>query len=196
MAEESSFRAVIGFMDKLGVYDVILPFLLVFTIVFAILEKTKILGMQKIGSEEIGKKNLNATVAFVVAFFVVASAQLVSVVSEVMSNVVLLLILAVCFLMLVGVFYGDKEFNFATTHSNWLKFFMVLMFVGIVLIFLNALDWLKYIFELFEHWNAEWALTIFFFLILIGFMVWITWSPTTPKPSGGTGGAAPPTTRP
>ena len=42
MVEASGFRGVIDFLGKLGVYDVILPFLLIFTIVFAILEKTKI----------------------------------------------------------------------------------------------------------------------------------------------------------
>ena len=53
----SAFRGVIEFLGDMGVYDVILPFLLVFTIVFAILEKTKILGTAKEGGETIGKKN-------------------------------------------------------------------------------------------------------------------------------------------
>ena len=52
MVQESAFRGIIGFLDKIGVYDVILPFLLVFTIVFAILEKTKVLGLDKIDGKE------------------------------------------------------------------------------------------------------------------------------------------------
>ena len=35
MAEESAFRGVIEFFGVIGVYDIVLPFLLVFTIVFA-----------------------------------------------------------------------------------------------------------------------------------------------------------------
>src|SRR3989338_8683840 len=93
MAEESTFRGVIVFLDKIGVYDVILPFLLVFTIVFAILEKTKILGSEKIDGKEHPKKNINAMVAFVIAFLVIASTQLVAVINQVMANVILLLIL-------------------------------------------------------------------------------------------------------
>ena len=100
MVQESAFRGIIGFLDKIGVYDVILPFLLVFTIVFAILEKTKVLGLDKIDGKEFTKKNLNSMVAFVISFLVIASTQLVSVINEVMANVVLLLILAVSFLML------------------------------------------------------------------------------------------------
>ena len=83
MVEESAFRGMIGFLNKLGVYDVILPFLLVFTIVFAILEKTKILGIDKIDGKELGKKNINAMVAFVIAFLVIASTRLVAVINQV-----------------------------------------------------------------------------------------------------------------
>ena len=71
MAE--GFRGAIVFLEKLGVYDVVLPFLLVFTIIFAILEKTRILGVEKVGGQDLTKKNLNSIVAFVVAFLVIAS---------------------------------------------------------------------------------------------------------------------------
>ena len=178
MVEESGFRSIIDFLVSLGVYDVILPFLLIFTIVFAILEKTKILGKEKLSDGTvITKKNLNSIVALVMSFLIIASTKLVAVINEVMANVVLLLILAVCFLMLVGVFFGDKEFTLEE-YPNWIKFFMVLMFVGIVVIFLNALDWLKYIFALFEYWNAEWAASIIFLIIIIGFILYITWTPS------------------
>ena len=68
----SVFRESIEFLAKLGVYDVVLPFLLVFTIVFAILDKTKMLGVEKGKDDrEYTKKNLNAMIAFVMGFFVV-----------------------------------------------------------------------------------------------------------------------------
>ena len=144
MVEESVFRGIISLFTKLGVYDIILPFLLVFTIMFAILEKTKILGSEKIEGREVTKKNINAIVAFSIAFLVIASTQLVAIINEVMANIVLLLILGVSFLLLVGVFFSDKEFTLEK-FPTWTKFFMVLMFVGIVLIFLNALGWLQFV---------------------------------------------------
>lgn len=180
MVEESVFRGVIGFLDKIGVYDVILPFLLVFTIVFAILEKTKVLGTEKVGDKILTKKNLNSMVAFVVAFLVIASTQLVAVVNQVMANVVLLLILAVCFLMLVGVFFGSQEFTLEK-YPGWIKFFMVLMFIGIVVIFLNALDWLQYVLAVFVYWNADWAAGILFVIIILGFMIYIVKEPSSKK---------------
>src|SRR3989338_3772325 len=124
MVEESAFRGMIGLLNRLGVYDVILPFLLVFTIIFAILEKTKIFGLEN----GLTKKNINAMVAFVIAFLVIASTKLVGVINEVMANVVLLVILGVCFLLLVGVFFGDKEFTLEK-FPTWSKLLMILMFI-------------------------------------------------------------------
>ena len=42
----NGFVGAIAFMDKLGVYDVVLPFLLVFTLIYAFLEKTKVFGVE------------------------------------------------------------------------------------------------------------------------------------------------------
>src|SRR3989344_163631 len=42
MADASTFRGTLDFLGELGVFDVVLPFLLVFTIVFALLEKTRL----------------------------------------------------------------------------------------------------------------------------------------------------------
>ncbi len=177
MVEESAFRGMIAFLNKLGVYDVILPFLLVFTIIFAILEKTRIFGTEKVGERDLPKKNINAMVAFVVAFLVIASTKLVGIINEVMANVVLLVILGVCFLLLVGVFFtGEKEFSLKEMPV-YMQLFTAIMFLGIIVIFLNALGWLQTIFDLFENINADWAATLVFIIIIIAFILWITYTP-------------------
>ncbi len=182
MPQESVFRGVIEFMAEIGVYDIILPFLLVFTIVFAILEKTKILGIDKIKDREYTKKNLNSIVAFVMAFFVIASTQLVAIINEVLANVVLLIILGVSFLMLIGTFFADKEFSLENFPRS-MNIMMFIMFVGIVAIFLNAMDWLKYILAIFVYWDSEWASPIIFMLIILGFIYFITKEPGNKKDS-------------
>ncbi len=179
MVEETPFREVINFLGKIGVYDVILPFLLVFTIVFAILEKTKILGVEKIDNKEVTKKNINAMVALAVAFLVVASTKLVAVINDVLANIVLLLVLAICFLLLVGVFMGDKEFTMKD-YPKWVKFFMFFMFIGIVLIFLNALQWLDFLLDIVREWPAQWATTAAFLIVILIFLYYITAEPGKP----------------
>ncbi len=182
MAEESVFRGTIEFFGEIGIYDVILPFLLIFTIVFAILEKTKIFGTERVeGMEgEITKKNLNSIVAFVVAFLVVASSRLVAIVNEVASNFVILLMLSILFLLLVGSFHKEEEKGFFLTGGlNVL--FMVIMFIGIVLIFLHAIKtddgkpWLVEAWEwLVDNWSSNAAASIILVLVTIGAILYVT----------------------
>lgn len=182
MAETNAFRGVINFMLDMGVYDVILPFLLIFTIVFAILEKTKILGVEKVGDKETTKKNINSIVAVIVAFLIIASTKLVAVINEVMANVILLLLLGVCFLLLVGVFFNDKEFSLEK-YPRWISFFMIMMFIGIVLIFLNALGWLEALFGLTSSLSGDWETPTAFILVLLFFIWYITRTPEEKKKS-------------
>ncbi len=166
----SLFRDALVFLNDLGLYDVVLPFLLVFTVVFAILEKTKIFGIgQDIDGNNTTKKNLNAMFAFVIAFLVIASTRLVAVINESMANIVLLLLLAVSFLLLVGAFFGDREFELQK-EDPWMKFFVFFMFIGIVLIFLNSLDWLNALWDWLNRIDREWASSLVF-LIITGIFV-------------------------
>lgn len=111
MVEQSAFRGVILFFDRLGIYDVVLPFLLVFTVVFAILEKTKLFGTENIAGKEFTRKPLNAIVAFVIGFLVVASTKVVAIINEALANFILLLLVGICFLMLFGTFFGEETFK-------------------------------------------------------------------------------------
>ena len=174
---DSQFRSVILFFDKLGVYDVILPFLLVFTVVFAILEKSKILGTEKIGGEVYTKKNINAMFAFVVAFFVVASTQLVSIINEALGRVVLLMLVSISFLLLIGTFFKSDEEVFLE-KGPWRTTFMIAMLIGTLLIFLWAIKtsdgtpWLEYGWNwMVDNWDSNAVGSI----ILVGVLVLIMW---------------------
>jgi hypothetical protein len=170
---QSTFRGTIGFFEKLGVYDVVLPFLLVFTLVYAILEKTKIYGTDKFDGKEISRKNLNGMTAFVAAFFVIASTRLVAIVNEVLANTVLLLLLSICFLLLAGSFHSGKDEFFL--QKGWRTFFMIIMFVGIVLIFLNALGWLQVIYEnLFFKFDSVTVSSLVLVIVIVLFMLYVT----------------------
>ena len=180
MVEQSVFRGTIEFFGKLGIYDVILPFLLVFTIVFAILEKTKVFGLEEIEGKKYPKKNLDAMVAFVVAFFVIASSKLVEVITTVSSQVVILLLLSILFLILVGSFAKESEEGFFL-ESPWKGAFSVIMFVGITTIFLNAIKtdsgqtWLSFIMEFIStKWDTNWVASLILIGFIIGMMFFIT----------------------
>src|SRR3989338_4125107 len=186
MAEASSFRGVIEFFANIGLYDVVIPFILVFTIVFAILEKTKVLGTEEVSGKMQTRKNLNAMVAFVISFLVIASSQLVSFITTVSSQVVILLLLSVLFLLLVGSFYKDAEGGYL--QGGWQTFFMFIMFIGIVLIFLGAVQtgtgetWLDLFWNFIskgEGGDATGSIVLLVLLVLLIFYVI-----RTPKESG------------
>ncbi|MBI3032322.1 hypothetical protein HYY69_02505 [Candidatus Woesearchaeota archaeon] len=174
-SKQTVFGDVIGFLDRLGVYDIVLPFLLVFTIVFAIFEKTKVLGTEEVAGKMHPKKNLNAMAAFVIAFLVIASARLVAIINESLANIVLLLLIIVMFLLLIGAFHGEGED--VVLKGAWRTTFMVVLLIGILLIFLNAipmdsgesfLGWLiNYVYYNLDS-TAVGAI-LFFILILLGF---------------------------
>ncbi len=183
MAEPSTFREIITFFDKIGIYDVVLPFILVFTIVYAILEKTKILGTEEIEGVKYTRKNLNAMTAFVIGFLVVASSKLVSVVTDVSSQVVVLLLASVFFLMLVGTFY--KEGEAVALEGKWRILFMTIMFIGLLVIFLQAIPtksgqpWLEWFWEyMTTHWSSTGVASV---ILMIGIVIFIWWVTQTPS---------------
>ena len=189
MAEPSTFRGIIEFFDKIGIYDVVLPFILVFTIVYAILEKTKILGTEEIEGVKYTRKNMNAMTSFVIAFLVVASSKLVAIVTDVSSQVVVLLLASVFFLMLVGTFYKEEES--VALEGRWRILFMVIMFIGLLIIFLQAIPtktgqpWLEWFWGyIVRNWSSTGVASVILMIGIVIFIWWIQQSPGEVKKEG------------
>lgn len=175
------FREVIEFFDSIGLFDVVLPFILVFTIVFAILEKTKVLGTEEIEGKKYTKKNLNAVASFVMAFLVVASSQLVEIITTVSANAVVVLFLSVLFLLLVGSFYKEGEPVFL--EGGWKVVFMIIVFVSIIGIFLDAIKtsdgrtWLERIGDFTGSGGDEIVGSVVLLALIVLFVVYIVKEP-------------------
>ena len=130
MVEGGFFVDSIKYLDKIGFYDVVLPFLLVFTILYAVLEKTKVFGTE--GKDNASKKNLNAMTAFVIAFLVVASSSLVATISTFVANSVMILVLCVLFLLLVGSFAKPEDMEKGIfLDGKWKWTFVAIVFIGV-----------------------------------------------------------------
>ncbi len=193
MAAPTVLGNVLLFFQRIGIYDVVLPFLLTFTITFAIFEKSKILGTEKINDVVYTKKNLNAMAAFVIAFLVVASGKLVETITRVSSNVVVLVLLGVFYLLLVGTFWvpKDKEKEpWTGLPGKWNTVFMIIMFIGIVIIFLDAIrdesgrSWLD---ALWDYLSQFWTSAAVASIILIIFLIVFVWAIVhEPKEEEGT----------
>ena len=86
------------------------PFLLMFFIVFAILEKTKLLGE--------GKKQLNALLSFVIALVFVSAIYPTLVVNNLILFLTVGLVIIFVALLLWGFMFGDKE---GFKIQGWIK---------------------------------------------------------------------------
>ncbi|MBI2565316.1 hypothetical protein HYV79_05035 [Candidatus Woesearchaeota archaeon] len=180
MPEKTLLSGVISFLDRLGVYDVVLPFLLVFTIVFAILEKTRILGVEVYDRKEYTKKNLNAIVAFVLGFLVIASSHLVAAITKISAEIVIVMLLAVFFLLLVGSFYEEGKVG-KEGLAGWPRtFFLILILLAILFIFLKALPagngrtWLDILLGFFVIMPSSVSASIILMILIVIFIRFIT----------------------
>ncbi len=132
------FETILDFLEDIGLLEIALPFLLVFTIVFSVLEKTKILGE--------GKKNLNVVLSLVMALSVVfahtsnafpTSFDPVEIINRALPSVSLLVVAVLMLLVIIGVFAHDRVM-LGVTMPGWIAFFSIL---AIVFIFGAAAGW-------------------------------------------------------
>jgi len=120
-----------------GLTDVLLPFLLIFTIMFAMLQKTKVLGD--------GKKNYNIAVALVFALLVViphvthsypAGTDIVLMLNSALPSVSVVVVAIVMLLILIGIFGGEAQWKGPV--AGWVA---IICFAIILIIFGTAAGW-------------------------------------------------------
>jgi hypothetical protein len=99
-----SFKDALIQLEGMGLLDVLLPFLLIFTICFAVLQKSKILGPNS--------KNFNVIVSFSISLAAViphvlypgSPTDVVAIMNKALPSVSLLMIASMMVLLLIGVF--------------------------------------------------------------------------------------------
>ncbi|MDD5253694.1 MAG: hypothetical protein PHG05_01140 [Candidatus Nanoarchaeia archaeon] len=92
--------------ENIGVYNVLLPFLLVFTLTFAVLQKIKLFG-----KEEKNVRGINVVVSFVIALLFVRNQYLVELVNRFLPNISMFLVVILMFLLLIGLFGGGSQWK-------------------------------------------------------------------------------------
>ena len=126
----------IGNLQQMGFYDIVLPFLLVFTISFAVLQKVKIFGD--------ASKKINVIIALVLGFLFLQNQYLIFVLQRFLPNMSIVMVVALMFLLLVGIFGGAYS-GFTGVALN-IAFILSIVFTLIALSVdfipgFNILDW-------------------------------------------------------
>ena len=85
------FGQVVAFMQEAGFYSYLLPFLLVFAILFALLEKTKVLGKEK--------TNINVLVALLIGLLLITQTNIILTINGFLPQVSLIFVVILVCLM-------------------------------------------------------------------------------------------------
>ena len=153
--------------------EVVLVFLLIFVIIYAILQKTKILGE--------GKKNLNIVVAMVVGLLVVIphvtgrfppNADPVLIIQDALPSISIVLVAIIFLLILIGVFGQEKVF-LGMSMPGWIAFFS---FAVIVIVFGGAAGWWSgYFGQTLEQFVGAESIAVVIMLLVFGIIIaWVT----------------------
>lgn len=186
------FESIIRTLENWGVADVLLPFLLIFAVVFAVLEMTKIFGED---AQTGTRKNINVIVALVMGLAVVfphvtrtypPGKDIVVILNAFLPSVSLVLVMILALLILMGLFTGTRpDFSQSQGWSGGITIFMILVVVGIFLDAANFWNTPRWLWWLRDPGLQSSVIIIAVFWFLIAF---ITKRDNSSAPSGGNPG--------
>ena len=135
------------------------PFLLIFFIVFAVLEKTKLLGE--------GKKQLNALISFVIGLIFVSAISPKMIVDNLILFLTVALVVMFVVLLLWGFVFGDLKEGFKT--ENWMKQLLgVVVGISVFIAVLWATGVRTEFFDLLfrQSWSSKFWTNVSFILVI------------------------------
>ena len=164
VVESLDFTDFMSWFEGIGGFDIILPFLLVFTIVFAVFDHVKILG---------GKKNINVILSIILAFFLVAQQDLVAIIQAFLPRVSMLVLTLIMVLLVAGTFgFGFGE--------NWQGLSVIIAIIAVVWALGASVGWNVPALDWFTDQDVAILLIIGVFILVIWFIV--------KEPGDGSGG--------
>lgn len=162
----------VGAMESWGLTDVMLPFLLIFTIIFAVLEKSKLLGVER--------RNLNTVIALVISLITViphitgtfpSGMDPIEIMNSALPSVSIVIVAIIMLLILIGLF-GQEQIFLGLSMPGWIAFISVII---ILIVFGGAAGWWAsgftgWISEFFGDDGVAIVLMILVFGVIIAFI--------------------------
>ena len=106
--------------QQIGFFDIVLPFLLIFAISFAVLQKVGIFGPTA--------KNINVIVSLVISFLFLQNTYLIFILQRFLPNVAIILVVILLFMLVLGVWGFRTEVSGKyMTYAFWISVIVILM---------------------------------------------------------------------
>ena len=109
--------------------DYILPFVLVFTLIFAILQKTQILGE--------GKKQIDAIMGMVIGLILIAFPFSRNIIVQLMPFLAVIAVVLLVFMLIYGMVFGKWDIS----HVSIKIIFGIVLAIGILIMVLIIAGW-------------------------------------------------------
>lgn len=154
--------------------ELVLPFLLVFTLVFAILDKIKILGE--------GKRQINAIVAFVIGLILLAFPYPRDIIVNLMPLLAVMVVVLLVFILLFAFASGEKEVKMPKGLKITFGILIALVLIIALVVFTGYGD---FILNAITGGEGSSLLSNLFFIAIIGGAIAVVLA--TGKEGGSTG---------
>ena len=160
--------------------ETILPFLLVFTIVFAVLQKSKILGE--------GKRQIDAIVSLVIGLLVISFAQATGIIIQLIPFLAVSLVVLLVFMLLVGSF-GKSGDDLLPKGLKTGLMVAALMAVAIAVLIITK-AW-QYIYDLiFIGGDSTLFVNVIFVVIIIAVVLFVFYGSKGASAGGSSGSSS------
>jgi len=156
-------------LESWGIMDVLLPFLLVFVVIFAVLQKTQILGE--------GRRRFNAIFSIVLGLmFVIPHVtgvysswgwDPVDIMNKALPQVSVLLVAIVMLLILIGVLGGERNWM-GGALSGWVA---IVAIIAIAVIFGSAAGWWAN-WSWFENFFGTDTIAVIVMILVFAIIIW------------------------
>lgn len=155
-------------LETWGLTDVLLPFLLIFTLIFAILQKTKILGEDK--------RNFNVVIALVMGLTVVIPHSTgtypmtydpVNIINAFLPGISLVIVAVVMLFILIGLWGGEAKWVGGSPSAM----IAILAAVAVIWIFGAAAKWWTG-WGWFNRFFGSDAVSLIIIILIFGIIIW------------------------
>jgi hypothetical protein len=165
MALDIDFVNFISWFEGIGGFDIILPFILIFAIVFAIMDKINLLG----------KRNIHTIISIIVASFLVIQRDAVLIIQNFLPRISMLILGLIMILLVLGIF--GQGFG-----TSWQGLSIVVAIAGIIWALGASIGWDVPAFDYFTDQDVAILLMVGVFALVIWFIVR---EPKDPQKGGG-----------
>ena len=176
MAETTFFGNAMASLRTLGFFDIVMPFLLVFAILYGVLERSKIFGEDR--------HDLNAVIAMAIALIVVGTSWVVGLITGFLPWVGLLAVLFLGILLLLMMFIEDFSKIQESGAMKWIVAIIIpiLMLIALKAAGFNLIAWVSD--NLIGEGGENYISDIFALLIFVGLMFMIVKKPGEKSKTG------------